>query len=61
MKLFNSFKENKQLINQTLWGVLDFLLIFGLAFLAWALYLVIEMILVWIFAGFKSDKNNNGK
>ena len=38
------------------WQVLDFLLIFGLAFLAWALYLAIEMILVWIFAGFKSNK-----
>ena len=43
------------------WQVLDLLLIFGLAFLAWALYLAIEMILVWIFAGFKSDKSNNGK
>ena len=35
------------------WQVLDFLLIFGVALLVWGLYLGIEKILVWIFAGFK--------
>lgn len=35
------------------WQVLDFLLIFGVALLVWGLYLGIERILVWIFAGFK--------
>ena len=38
------------------WQVLDFLLIFGIALLVWCLYLSIERILVWIFAGFKSNK-----
>ena len=35
------------------WQVLDFLLIFGVALLVWGLYLSVERILVWIFAGFK--------
>lgn len=35
------------------WQALDFLLIFGVALLVWGLYLGIERILVWIFAGFK--------
>ena len=39
------------------WQVLDFLLIFGIALLVWCIYLSIERILVWIFAGFKSNKN----